>query len=96
MQDRLGQRKVQKVGVNRRDLELLGGHNHAIEDVSATYGGDRRWRIEHAQILDPKDISRFARLGVIASMQPVHQTSDRTMAEARLDSMRRSLNCSRE
>ena len=60
----------------------------AIEDVSASYSGDRRWRIEHAQILDPKDISRFARLGVIASMQPVHQTSDRTMAEARLDSAR--------
>jgi type IV secretory pathway TraG/TraD family ATPase VirD4 len=39
MQDRLGQRKVQKVGVNRRDLELLGGRNHAIEDVSVL--GDR-------------------------------------------------------
>jgi predicted amidohydrolase YtcJ len=55
-----------------------------IEELSQTYGGDRRWRIEHAQIVDPADIARFAKNGVIASMQPVHQTSDRTMAEARL------------
>ncbi|MFC1911578.1 amidohydrolase [Chloroflexota bacterium] len=35
-----------------------------------------RWRIEHAQHLDPADIPRFAELGVIASMQAVHATSD--------------------
>ena len=57
----------------------------AFSELQATYTGDRRWRIEHAQILDTADIPRFAKLGVIASMQPVHQTSDRTMAEARLD-----------
>ena len=56
----------------------------AIEDLNATYKGDRRWRIEHAQIVDPVDIARFGKLGVIASMQPIHQVSDRTMAEARL------------
>jgi predicted amidohydrolase YtcJ len=56
----------------------------AIDDLSATYKGDRRWRIEHAQIVDPKDFARFGQNGVIASVQPVHQTSDRTMAEARL------------
>ncbi|MFN3457137.1 MAG: amidohydrolase [Novosphingobium sp.] len=56
----------------------------AITDLAETYKGDRRWRIEHAQILDPKDIARFARSGAIASMQPVHETSDRVMAEARL------------
>lgn len=56
----------------------------AIGDMNQTYTGDRRWRIEHAQILDPADIPRFAKAGVIASMQPVHQTSDRLMAEARL------------
>ena len=56
----------------------------AVEQLNLTYKGDRRWRIEHAQILDPADIARFAKLGVIASMQPVHQTSDRQMAEARL------------
>ena len=56
----------------------------SIAEMVQTYKGDRRWRIEHAQILDPADISRFGKLGVIASMQPVHQTSDRLMAEARL------------
>lgn len=56
----------------------------SVEQLEQTYKGDRRWRIEHAQILDPADIGRFAKLGVIASMQPVHQTSDRTMAESRL------------
>jgi len=60
----------------------------AISDMTADFPGDRRWRIEHAQIVDPADIARFASLKVIASMQPVHQTSDRTMAEARLDSAR--------
>jgi len=56
----------------------------AIDELSADYPGDRRWRIEHAQIVDPADIPRFGQHGVIASMQPVHQTSDRLMAEARL------------
>ncbi len=57
---------------------------NAVEDLAQTYKGDRRWRIEHAQVIDPVDIPRLGKLGVIASMQPVHQTSDRTMAEARL------------
>ncbi|MFU7527694.1 amidohydrolase [Qipengyuania sp. ASV99] len=56
----------------------------AIEELSESYTGDRRWRIEHAQIVDVADLPRFGQLGVIASMQPLHQTSDRTMAEARL------------
>jgi len=60
----------------------------AFAEMNATYTGDRRWRIEHAQIVDPSEFGRFAREGVIASMQPVHQTSDRLMAEARLGSGR--------
>ncbi len=56
----------------------------AIEELSESYKGDRRWRIEHAQIVDPADFARFAENGIIASMQPVHQTSDWLMAEARL------------
>jgi predicted amidohydrolase YtcJ len=35
-----------------------------------------RWRIEHAQHIDPSDVARFSELGVIASMQPIHCTSD--------------------
>ncbi|MCW4463671.1 amidohydrolase [Sphingomonas sp. BT-65] len=60
----------------------------AIDEVSDTYNGDRRWRIEHAQIVDPADLPRFGKHGIIASMQPVHQTSDRVMAEARLGQAR--------
>ncbi len=56
----------------------------AITDLNADLPGERRWRIEHAQIVDPADIPRFKQLGVVASMQPIHQPSDRLMAEARL------------
>ncbi len=42
---------------------------------------DRRFRIEHVQHLDPKDIKRFAQLGVIASMQPYHAIDDGRWAE---------------
>ena len=45
---------------------------------------DVRWRVEHAQILDPADLPRFAKLGVIASMQPSHAISDLFFAPARL------------
>jgi predicted amidohydrolase YtcJ len=55
-----------------------------FEKLSKAYPGDRRWRIEHFQIVDPADFSRLAPAGVIASMQPVHQISDRLMAEKRL------------
>lgn len=43
-----------------------------------------RLRIEHAQVLAPADIPRFAKLGIIASMQPVHATSDMPWAEKRI------------
>jgi predicted amidohydrolase YtcJ len=62
------------------NAQLLG----AIEELADTYKGDRRWRVEHAQIVDPADLPRFARFGTIASMQPVHEASDWRMAEARL------------
>jgi predicted amidohydrolase YtcJ len=56
----------------------------AYEILSKKYPGDRRWRIEHFQIVDPADIPRLKPAGIIASMQPTHQTSDRLMAEKRL------------
>ena len=43
-----------------------------------------RWRVEHAQIVSPTDIPRFARLGVIPSMQPSHAISDLFFAPSRL------------
>jgi predicted amidohydrolase YtcJ len=45
---------------------------------------DRRDRIEHAQVVAPEDLPRFAKLKVIASMQPSHQTTDMRWAESRV------------
>ena len=45
---------------------------------------DHRWRIEHAQVVDPKDIPKFAELGIIPSVQPTHAVSDQRWAEDRL------------
>jgi predicted amidohydrolase YtcJ len=50
--------------------------------------GDRRWRIEHAQHLHPDDIPRFGQLGVIASMQGIHCTSDAPYVLERLGEQR--------
>ena len=49
---------------------------------------DHRFRIEHAQVLSPQDIPRFAQLGVIPSMQATHQTSDMRWAEDRVGPQR--------
>ena len=45
---------------------------------------ERRWRIEHAQHMHPDDFEKFARLGVIASMQPYHAIDDGRWAEKRI------------
>jgi predicted amidohydrolase YtcJ len=47
-------------------------------------GRDPRHRNEHAQIISPEDIPRFAELGVIASMQPIHSITDMGFAESRV------------
>ncbi len=54
------------------------GNREVLDVYEQALGGDRsrRWRVEHAQHLAAADIPRFARLGVIASMQTVHCTSD--------------------
>lgn len=49
---------------------------------------DLRWRVEHAQHLHPTDIPRFGKLGVIASMQGIHCTSDAPYVTARLGARR--------
>jgi predicted amidohydrolase YtcJ len=69
---------VHAIGDAANDMVL-----DTFEELGATQG-DKRWRVEHAQVLDPADLHRFARAKVVPSMQPVHQTSDRLMAEARL------------
>jgi hypothetical protein len=49
---------------------------------------DPRFRIEHAQLLDSRDIPRFGKLGVLASMQGIHCPSDRPWAPKRLGDAR--------
>jgi predicted amidohydrolase YtcJ len=63
--------------------------NHVVLDVfeavaKANGRRDRRDRIEHAQVIAPDDLPRFAQLKVIASMQPSHQTTDMRWAESRV------------
>ena len=53
-----------------------------------TIGKDLRWRVEHAQHIDPDDHGRFDELRVIASMQPIHCTSDAPFVHARLGEAR--------
>jgi predicted amidohydrolase YtcJ len=45
---------------------------------------DHRWRIEHAQVIDPADLALFAQTGAIPSVQPIHAVSDRHWAAKRL------------
>ena len=49
---------------------------------------DHRWRIEHAQIVDPDDFHRFAKAGVFPSVQPTHAVSDQRWAESRIGQKR--------
>ncbi|MDW8129317.1 MAG: amidohydrolase [Bryobacterales bacterium] len=57
-----------------------------LEAYASVLGGpnDRRFRIEHAQVVAPEDFEKFARYSIIASMQPTHATSDMRWAEARV------------
>jgi hypothetical protein len=61
---------------------------NAFDKAQRGQPSPRRNRVEHAQIIAPEDIPRFAALGVIASMQPVHATSDMNMAEDRVGAER--------
>lgn len=56
--------------------------------LGAEAASDHRWRVEHAQLVHPEDLPRFAALGVIASVQPTHCTSDAGMTEERLGEAR--------
>jgi len=49
---------------------------------------DHRWRIEHAQVIDPADLKLYEKSGIIPSVQPIHATSDMYWAESRLGSGR--------
>ncbi|MGE3165342.1 MAG: amidohydrolase [Planctomycetota bacterium] len=71
---------------DRANRNILDLYQEAFSTVPQLERGvaDPRWRIEHAQILHPNDLPRFARLGVIASMQPSHAITDLHFAPSRL------------
>ncbi len=73
---------------DRGTAMALNAFEVARKDCEAQKGAaacnDLRDRVEHAQIVDPADIPRFAKLGVIASMQPNHLLTDMNWAESRL------------
>jgi len=71
---------------DRGNREVLDLYRDALATVPD--GKARRWRIEHAQHLDPSDIPRFAKLGVVASMQAIHCTSDAPWVIPRLGEKR--------
>jgi len=74
------------------NIHAIGDHANEVvldvfEDILRKPGADVnvwRPRIEHAQIFQPRDLERIGRLGVIASVQPTHATSDMSYAESRL------------
>ena len=68
---------------NREVLDVM----HAVFAAHPQAKG-LRWRIEHAQHLDPEDIPRFQQLGVIASMQSIHECSDAPYVVKRLGEQR--------
>jgi predicted amidohydrolase YtcJ len=68
---------------NRIILDLYEKAFKAVESAR-----DPRWRVEHAQIISTPDMPRFAKLGVIASMQPSHAISDLFFAPSRLGKAR--------
>ena len=58
---------------------LLGVYGEVLKGTN-----DKRWRIEHAQVLDPKDMPLFGTYSIIPSVQPTHATSDGPWAEDRV------------
>ena len=68
---------------NRATLDFIDSVLQAAPKARAL-----RHRVEHAQVLSPSDIARFASLGVIASMQPPHAVEDKGWAEERLGPVR--------
>ncbi len=65
--------------------------NRYILDVYAEFlqeSNDKRWRIEHAQVVSQEDVSKFGKYNIIPSVQPTHGTSDMYWAEDRLGAAR--------
>jgi predicted amidohydrolase YtcJ len=75
---------------DRANRETLNLYQRAFSDLE-NEDADLRWRVEHAQHIDPTDVPRFAQLGVIASIQGVHCISDGPWVPSRLGEERTRL-----
>jgi len=71
---------------DRANREVLNIYEKSLSGQPDDF--DARWRIEHAQHLHPSDVPRFGEMGVIASMQGIHCTSDAPWVYARLGAAR--------
>ncbi|MBU1376768.1 MAG: amidohydrolase [Alphaproteobacteria bacterium] len=81
--------KAKAAGIQVASHAIGDRGNANVLDLYAAQGVETlRWRIEHAQIVRPADIPRFAKLKVIASMQPSHAIGDLHFAPARLGEAR--------
>jgi len=89
--------KIAEIGLRSRfqvNTHAIGDRGNRIAldafetALKAVPTADHRFRIEHAQVISPEDMPRFARLGVIPSMQASHQTSDMRWAEVRVGPQR--------
>lgn len=69
---------------NRVTLDLYEQAFNEVPPIERQDRSDPRWRIEHAQIVHPDDIPRFARLKIIPSMQPSHAIGDLHFATSRI------------
>jgi predicted amidohydrolase YtcJ len=72
-----------QVSVKATGDAAVGAVLDAIIELSETYQGDRRWRIEHARLVDPARLAEFSQHGVVASMQP-EEVKDWTASDTRL------------
>lgn len=72
---------------DRANREVLDRYEKAFKEAGVD-GHDVRFRIEHAQHIDPADIPRFGEMGVIPAMQAIHLSSDRPWAIDRLGEQR--------
>ena len=72
---------------DRTNREVLDQYEKVFK-ANPDLAQDHRWRIEHAQHIDPADIPRFGELGVLPSIQGIHMSSDRPWAIERLGKKR--------
>ena len=77
-----------QVAVHAIGDAAIGATLDAYLAASQKYRGDRRLRVEHAQVIAPADIAKMVKAHAIASMQPTHATSDMPWAEQRIGAER--------